>query len=303
MTEIWFNVGKENAVLDSSARILIPDEGQLLQIPYQFKGPAYRGIITSTSERRPEKDAPKFHVVSSSSPDTSTNLVWIHERQQWVAFEKSWNYGRTDNYGFSDDSLSLQGPWLLDISCKMAIIQAYGKSISPEYDISLADEIIPYRWENGKSLVEDILQDEKDQRAVALKISAEDVYQMMQKSIHRNSDAYTYKLRDLADVLSRIKRYTEPQAIKLSGWRRDGEYHGGYDYTEGSRDYLGSGRLLYQGKIVANDLAIEIWRSRLREHTRTLVLAIKTSEETGYVGIDNHYGTDYLWEVVGMRVF
>ncbi len=299
MAEILFNVGREYEWPDSEGRILIPDEGQLPQIPYSLEGIPGRNILTSTTARQPEKNAPRFDAVSSAS----TNLVWMREREQWVAFKESWTYGRKDNYGFSDDDLFLEGPWSLDVSCKLVIIRAYGKSLSPEYDVSLVDEIAPFIWECIDLSAEDILQQERDQREKALKTPAEVVYQMMQASMYHVGSDEEFRLRGLVRVLARINRYGDDQSIQLSGCRREGEHHGGYDYTVVSRDDLGRGRLLYRGKMTDGDIAIEIWQSKIQDSQKALILAIRETKETGYVGIDNHYGTDYWWNVVGMRVF
>ncbi|MFZ2970297.1 MAG: hypothetical protein WA063_04070 [Minisyncoccia bacterium] len=150
-------------------------------------------------------------------------------------------------------------------------------------------------------------------------ISPVKIYELMEKTSrvrHGESDN-EIKLLEIANELSRCKKDAEaPKDILLSGFFLDGERHGGYEYKEGKRDFFGKGFLLYSG--IMNDTGriekiggylqkssrIEIWELKKAERnaSKFIFLAFTCTINDGYVGIDNHHGTETDWELVSIRI-
>jgi hypothetical protein len=110
---------------------------------------------------------------------------------------------------------------------------------------------------------------------------------------------------------SLVEKRTPEQSLEeifLGGWHLDEEAHGGYESSGGHRESLGRGYLLHRSLhgTVQNErrdrttsTIIEAWSLGNRS---VVFLAIREERETGYVGIDNHHGTDTTWTVVNLRV-
>ncbi|MFH1457120.1 MAG: hypothetical protein ABIF17_03325 [Patescibacteria group bacterium] len=148
-----------------------------------------------------------------------------------------------------------------------------------------------------------------------LKITPRDIYLLMQwpnRTMYGCPD-YWEQLEQIAQELNQQVKPEDTQPILLSGWHRDGTYHGGYDYEEGEREVLGRGTLLYQEEIEHREIKnspqtsssciiVEIWRTIINDQQKFVFLAFEYTAVDGYVGIDNHYGTDTTWKVSGIRI-
>src|SRR4051812_26292205 len=110
MAEIVFTERRVEGHPDNEAVFVIPDSGPLLQIPFEWDGAQVRpGIFDSLTWRR--------SAVSRHYPAVHTSqatLIWVQERQEWVAFATEWE---TDDPSaatwYHDQYVTLHGPWNL----------------------------------------------------------------------------------------------------------------------------------------------------------------------------------------------
>lgn len=123
------------------------------------------------------------------------------------------------------------------------------------------------------------------------------------------------KLEKIArELCLRGKKVKIPQQdIEIGGWKLVEEMHGGYEGPGGYyRETLGKGILLYQKSLPESEqhpaahswgrarssINVEVWK----QGRKVIFLALRETSESGYVGIDNHYGTDTTWEIISLRV-
>ena len=137
------------------------------------------------------------------------------------------------------------------------------------------------------------------------KLEAKELYSEMQRVGRHGSD----DLREIAINLYNATTSIDAEDILLGGWKLDEEFHGGYEDSSGSREVLGKGVLLYSDTVssqrtkqsyssTTETIIIQAWK----QENKVIFLALNVREESGYVGIDNHHGTNTYWKVVGLRI-
>jgi hypothetical protein len=140
-------------------------------------------------------------------------------------------------------------------------------------------------------------------------VKVEHLYRLMQDTSREPDYSEQRKeIQVIAESLHNAKNPERPEDILIGGWHRDEEFHGGYEKADGRREVLGRGVLLYRGTIpeaetkkyfgeIKSSIAVEAWK----QDKKVIFIALHTTEESGYVGNDNHYGTDTTWKVIGLR--
>lgn len=316
MPEIDFWISRESGNPDLWVSLKIPEEIQLPKIPYQWDGkPAYKTTIFS-QKHRSESPRRVFRAVAcnflhhSLCIDSCVKLVWVDERREWIAYEETIEKGLSDNYGFSDDDLTLEGPWSLDTTHQKALLEAYNNRFLVDSHLNLnisrlSPVILSALEEITPSNLFPILTCELQKKKELLATPPEEILEEMSAIDRSAFGGSSRKLSKIAQALW-IENYDKKKPILLSGWHLDGEYHGGYEYEEEDRDFLGTGVLLYQKSCAATHSdptqLVEIWRQQQTEGTRAIFLAFRKEARYGYFGIDNHHGTEHTWKIVGLRI-
>src|SRR3990167_1602561 len=132
----------ENGYNESVRYLEIPERGRLPIIPYQWKneGCFREKLINDEGHECPAVFIklildPRFS--GTGKHEKQTKIVWIEERQEWIAFQQIW-YIFEDAYGYYSESISFAGPWSLDITHVMALLKAY------DLDESDLVKMVPY---------------------------------------------------------------------------------------------------------------------------------------------------------------
>jgi hypothetical protein len=116
-------------------------------------------------------------------------------------------------------------------------------------------------------------------------------------------------LRRIAQDLCDTTITEEAGTILLGSWHLSEVPVGGYDTDSEFRESLGAGTFLgrwlvseestQQGATTrTKSITVQAWK----QEKRVVFLAFREEIVDGYVGIDNHPGTDTTWEVTGLRV-
>lgn len=137
------------------------------------------------------------------------------------------------------------------------------------------------------------------------KLEAKELYNEMRR-VGRPSKGH---LHEIATMLCRAKTSRDTTDILIGGWHLDEEFHEGYENSSGSREVLGKGTLLYSDTFsskrtdhsyssTTEAITVQAWK----QEKEVIFLALSVRSESGYVGIDNHHGTDTSWEVISLRI-
>jgi hypothetical protein len=112
MPDIYFFESRESGVPDSYATLHIPDAGAFPAIPFQWDGKfASPSVVESQRERqqpgrslKPKRVFPAMMVgirgeqeqdILADRGPGCVYIVWVEERNEWVAFQETCTHGRT----------------------------------------------------------------------------------------------------------------------------------------------------------------------------------------------------------------